>query len=61
MRGWFEEGAGKIAADERERGVGGVVHGDYKLDNMVNTLLTVPRVTTAEIELDRSSILQKTE
>ena len=35
MRGWFEEGAARIARNERERGVGGVVHGDFKLDNMV--------------------------
>lgn len=32
---WFEEGAAKIARMEKEGGVDGVVHGDYKLDNMV--------------------------
>ena len=35
MREWFERGAREIADDEKERGVGSVVHGDYKLDNLV--------------------------
>lgn len=35
IKGYFEAGAREIAAREREEGVGGVVHGDYKLDNLV--------------------------
>lgn len=35
LREWFERGAREIADDEKERGVGSVVHGDYKLDNLV--------------------------
>jgi hypothetical protein len=36
LRGWFEDGARRIARDEEEREVGGVVHGDYKIDNLVS-------------------------
>lgn len=35
IKGYFEAGAREIAAREREEGVGGVVHGDYKLDNLI--------------------------
>ncbi|RSH93386.1 hypothetical protein EHS25_007742 [Saitozyma podzolica] len=35
MEGWFNTGAKEIADGERARGVGGVVHGDYKLDNLI--------------------------
>ncbi|WVW87025.1 hypothetical protein I302_109081 [Kwoniella bestiolae CBS 10118] len=35
MKGWFEKGAQVIAEMESKRGVGGVVHGDYKLDNLI--------------------------
>lgn len=41
LRGWFEEGARRIAKDEGEREVGGVVHGDYKIDNLVSTDVVV--------------------
>ncbi len=37
---WFEEGANRIARDENARGVGSIVHGDFKLDNMVRPLDT---------------------
>jgi hypothetical protein len=36
MEGWFNTGAKGIAEGESARGVGGVVHGDYKLDNLVS-------------------------
>lgn len=36
LRGYFDQGAKSIADDERKRGVGGVVHGDYKIDNLVS-------------------------
>lgn len=39
LRGWFESGAARIAQGEKERGVGGVVHGDFKLDNLVSAVL----------------------
>lgn len=42
MKGWFEDGAGEIGVWEGERGVGGVVHGDYKLDNLVGTVTSSP-------------------
>ncbi|OCF62127.1 phosphotransferase enzyme family protein [Kwoniella mangroviensis CBS 10435] len=35
MNSWFEDGAMKLAELELRRGVGGVVHGDYKLDNLI--------------------------
>ncbi|GFZ49985.1 hypothetical protein JCM24511_07738 [Saitozyma sp. JCM 24511] len=35
MEGWFNAGAKGIAEGETARGVGGVVHGDYKLDNLI--------------------------
>jgi hypothetical protein len=35
LRGWFDGGAKAIADDEGKRKVGGVVHGDYKIDNLV--------------------------
>ncbi|CAD6564164.1 MAG: hypothetical protein TREMPRED_003902 [Tremellales sp. Tagirdzhanova-0007] len=35
LRGWFEEGAAKVARDESSRGTASVVHGDYKLDNLI--------------------------
>ena len=38
LRGWFEQGAARIANDEMRRGVAGVVHGDYKIDNLVGWL-----------------------
>ena len=37
LRPWFEHGAAAIAREEKERNVGSVVHGDYKLDNLVRT------------------------
>lgn len=38
LRGWFDQGAKGIAESEGKRAVGGVVHGDYKIDNLVSTL-----------------------
>lgn len=35
LRPYFTEGARQIAVDEGKRGVGGVVHGDFKMDNLV--------------------------
>ncbi|ORX37802.1 kinase-like domain-containing protein [Kockovaella imperatae] len=35
LRPWFEHGAQKIAQEETRLGVAGVVHGDYKLDNLI--------------------------
>jgi len=35
LRPYFTEGAKEIAVDEGKRGVGGVVHGDFKMDNLV--------------------------
>jgi hypothetical protein len=35
LRPYFTEGAAEIAKDENRRGVGGVVHGDFKMDNLV--------------------------
>ena len=35
LRPDFEHGARVIADEEKRRGVAGVVHGDYKLDNLV--------------------------
>ena len=40
LRGYFEDGAKGIADEEIERGVGSVVHGDFKLDNLVSTPTT---------------------
>jgi hypothetical protein len=36
MSSWFERGARAVGEDEKKRGLGGVVHGDYKLDNLVS-------------------------
>jgi hypothetical protein len=38
LRPYFQEGAKGIAEDERKRGVGSVVHGDFKMDNLVSLL-----------------------
>ena len=35
LRPYYDSGAKLIADDERRRGVGGVVHGDFKIDNLV--------------------------
>ncbi|WVR08131.1 hypothetical protein IAU60_005177 [Kwoniella sp. DSM 27419] len=35
MQGWFDVGAKKLAEVEQARGMGSVVHGDYKLDNLI--------------------------
>ncbi|WWC65743.1 uncharacterized protein I303_108365 [Kwoniella dejecticola CBS 10117] len=35
MRDWFSVGAAQVTKLEMERGEGGVVHGDYKLDNLI--------------------------
>jgi hypothetical protein len=35
LRPYFTEGAREIAVGEGKRGVGGVVHGDFKMDNLV--------------------------
>ncbi|WRT69603.1 uncharacterized protein IL334_006592 [Kwoniella shivajii] len=35
MRDWFQQGAKRVTELERERGGGGVVHGDYKMDNLI--------------------------
>lgn len=35
IKGYFEQGAKAIAEREKREGVAGVVHGDYKLDNLV--------------------------
>ncbi|WWC73783.1 uncharacterized protein I206_107755 [Kwoniella pini CBS 10737] len=35
LKNWFTEGAKKVTELEQERGEGGVVHGDYKLDNLI--------------------------
>lgn len=39
MRPWFEKGANLIAAQESQAGIGGVVHGDFKIDNLVSSLV----------------------
>jgi hypothetical protein len=36
LRPYFTEGARGIAEDERKRGVGSIVHGDFKMDNLVS-------------------------
>lgn len=36
LKSFFEMGGRKLAIDEVERGVGGVVHGDFKIDNLVS-------------------------
>lgn len=36
LRPYFTQGAKEIAVDEGKRGVGGVVHGDFKMDNLVS-------------------------
>lgn len=36
LKPWFEEGALRIAGDERTRNIGSVVHGDFKMDNLVS-------------------------
>jgi hypothetical protein len=38
LKGFFEKGGKEIAGREVESGVGGVVHGDYKIDNLVSPL-----------------------
>ena len=43
LRPYFTEGAGEIAVDEGKRGVGGVVHGDFKMDNLVRFLTSCKR------------------
>lgn len=47
LKPWFEQGAKQIADDERKRGIGSVVHGDFKMDNLVSlpSLLTEQRGT----------------
>ncbi|XAO25598.1 hypothetical protein I312_104426 [Cryptococcus bacillisporus CA1280] len=35
MRPWFEKGANLIAAQESQAGIGSVVHGDFKIDNLI--------------------------
>ncbi|WVF68431.1 hypothetical protein IAT40_003196 [Kwoniella sp. CBS 6097] len=35
MKAWFEDGARVLANVERKEGRGSVVHGDYKLDNLI--------------------------
>jgi hypothetical protein len=35
LRPYFESGAKLLAENEKRRGVGAVVHGDFKLDNLV--------------------------
>lgn len=39
MRPWFEKGTNLIAAQESQAGIGGVVHGDFKIDNLVSSLV----------------------
>lgn len=36
LRPYFDQGAKLIADEERRRGVGGVVHGDFKIDNLAS-------------------------
>ena len=42
LRPYYDLGSKRIAEDERKRGVGAVVHGDYKLDNLVSSSTTGP-------------------
>ncbi|KAK4687524.1 hypothetical protein P7C73_g2601, partial [Tremellales sp. Uapishka_1] len=35
LKRWFEDGASIIGEEEKRDGIGGVVHGDYKLDNLI--------------------------
>lgn len=39
MRPWFEKGANLIAAQESRSGIDSVVHGDFKIDNLVSSLI----------------------
>lgn len=39
MRPWFEKGANLIAAQESQAGIGSIVHGDFKIDNLVSSLV----------------------
>lgn len=36
LRPFFEQGSKALGQWEKERGVGSVVHGDYKIDNLVS-------------------------
>lgn len=36
LKSYYADGAKVIAEEERRRGVSSVVHGDYKLDNLVS-------------------------
>ncbi|KAK8849604.1 hypothetical protein IAR55_004939 [Kwoniella newhampshirensis] len=35
MKRWFEEGAKRLGEEEKVGGVGSVVHGDFKIDNLI--------------------------
>jgi aminoglycoside phosphotransferase (APT) family kinase protein len=39
LRPYFEHGSKLLAEDENKRGVGSIVHGDFKLDNLVRVTL----------------------
>jgi hypothetical protein len=55
LRPYFTEGAAEIAKDENRRGVGGVVHGDFKMDNLVCFFSFTWKSNKREGTNDRSS------
>jgi len=56
LKPFFEQGAGLIAMDEARRNVGSVVHGDFKMDNLVSRFI-LSNIIRDELT-SRSSTLQ---
>jgi hypothetical protein len=46
LQGWFTSGAKFLGGEEVKNGVGGVVHGDFKLDNLVRDAFYYDRRTS---------------
>jgi len=50
MKEWFSKGAATVDKLERDKGIASVVHGDFKLDNLVRTL-TPQRTESSSLDL----------